>query len=62
MSELETTVAARVDERTLKRIDAHRERLGAPGTKPTRSDAVRNLVDRGLNEAERGDKPRRRAT
>jgi hypothetical protein len=53
MKESETTVAARFDEKTVERIDRHRERLVAPGTKPTRSDALRNLVEKGLNEAER---------
>ena len=53
MSEKEITLGARFDDKTIARIDRHRERLEEPGTRPTRSDALRNIVERGLDEIER---------
>ena len=37
----------------IERVDRHTERLGARGVKVTRTDAIRNALDRGLAEAER---------
>lgn len=37
----------------LKRVEEHVSRMGTKGVKVTRSDAIRNALDRGLSEAER---------
>ena len=43
----------------IERVDRHTERLGARGVKVTRTDAIRNALDRGLAEAERRAGPQR---
>ena len=37
----------------LERVDQHAERLGARGVRVSRSDAIRNAIERGLQEYER---------
>ena len=47
------TVGVRLDEQMRKRLDEHAERLAAKGVRVSRSDAIRNALDRGLSQAER---------
>lgn len=53
MSEEQASVTLQVPVALLKRVDEHAERLGAKGVRVSRSDAIRNALDRGLTEAER---------
>lgn len=41
-------VAIRIDQAVVARIDAHAARMHTPGVKPTRSNAVRALIELGL--------------
>jgi metal-responsive CopG/Arc/MetJ family transcriptional regulator len=48
-----SSVTLQMPDELLSRVDEHAERLGQQGFKVTRSDAIRNALDRGLREAER---------